>query len=915
MVHASKPLTAGKIQSYFRDEYSSASNSYFTQSGTLKGHWHGQLATTLDLSGEVTPEAFDRLSEGQHPATGEQLIQHRDTIKTQSGEELGHRAGWDFTFNAPKTVSLTATVGADDRVRRAHGIAVRAALDAIENYVQARIGGDHAAETTGKWIAATFEHDTARPVDGYPAPHLHTHVIVFNMTEDRTGQARSLQPYELFRIQSMATATYQNKLESQLRKIGYGIERGTNHAPDIKGYSREYLESESLRAAQLRKEMEDRGLIGRDAMVNLAHQNREKKLKLTPEQLQQIHRQHAQEHGNQPDRVVAEAGQKTVKEIAPDKALARAEAAVTFARNRLAERTSVFDHFEVVRDALRHTQGRIGLPEIEAELDRQKAAGLFIEVQHIRPNAPAFRYTTPELVAIERETIRAVYEGQGKVQPIATLTEAAISDRFKDRLDSEHPGQLLPNLNADQIRLTQQALSNRDVIFGIQGRAGTGKTTALSAIRELAEANGYKACGLGPTSRAVKGLKEAGMEAETLQAHLLAKQQPENEGLFRPKLFFVDESSLASSKQMHDFLEGLGPRDRVLLIGDTKQHQSVEAGRIFEELQDAGLGVARLEKIVRQKDDDLRLVVEAMADGRIADGVELLKSQDRVQTIEHREQRFRAIAHAFAEAPQSTLVISPDNQSREELNARIRSALKEEGQVGEDIFKLGILKNRQNLTSQDRKEASSYRVGDSIRYHRGSDINGFAAKSYASVVDVNPDENLLTVRKPDGKFVTYDPARLSGVAVYEPEVRSFAIGDRVQFLTPWREKAISTRDTGTIQYLDPDGNARVRLDESDRVVSWNLNQNKHIDYAYAMTSHSSQGTTVDQVLVHIDTSETRIQALINEMLAYVALSRPRFNAQIYTDNADKLEKALSRSNQNTTALSQEQIRQPVGMSI
>lgn len=906
MVHASKPLTAGKIQSYFRDEYSSASNSYFTQGGTLKGHWHGQLAIAFGLSGEVTPEAFDRLSEGQHPITGEQLIEHRDTIKTQSGEELGHRAGWDFTFNAPKTVSLTATVGADDRVRCAHGMAVRTALDAIEKYVQARIGGDHAAQTTGKWIAATFEHDTARPVDGYPAPHLHTHVIVFNMTEDAKGQARSLQPYELFRIQSMATAIYQNKLESQLRAFGYRIERGTNHAPDIKGYTREYLESESLRAAQLHKEMENRGLTGRDAMVNLAHQNREKKLKLTPEQLQQVHRQHAQEHGNQPGRVVLESGQKVVKEMAHDKGVARAEAAVTFARDRLAERASVFDHFEVIRDALRHTQGRIGLLEIEAELDRQKGAGLFIEVQHIRPNAPAFRYTTPELIEIERETIQAVRNGQGEARSIATLTEAAINDR----LNPEHPA-----LNADQIRLIHQALGNRDFIFGVQGRAGTGKTTALSVIRKFAEENGYRAYGLGPTSRAVKGLREAGIEAETLQAHLQSKQQPASEGLFRPKLFFVDESSLASSKQMRDFFKALGPSDRVLLIGDTKQHQSVEAGRIFEELQDAGMSVARLEKIVRQKDDDLRVVVEAMAEGRIADGVELLKSQNRVQTIENKQERFQAIAHAFAEAPESTLVISPDNQSREELNTAIRSALKTAGQVGEDIFQIGILKNRQNLTSQDRKEASSYRAGDSIRYHKGSHVYGFAAKSYASVVEINADDNLLTVRRADGKFVTYDPARLSGVAVYEPEVRSFAVGDRVQFLTPWREKAISTRDTGTIQYLDDNGNARVRLDGSDRVVSWNLKQNKHIDYAYAMTSHSSQGATVDQVLIHLDTSETRIQKLINEMLAYVALSRPRFDAQIYTDNADKLEKALSRSNQNTTALSQEQILQPVGMAM
>src|SRR5947209_19938644 len=213
MLHASKPLTSGKIQSYFRSEYSSASKSYFTQGGTLCGEWHGQLAPTLGLAGDVSAEAFDRLAEGHHPLTGEQLIRHRDTIKTQTGEELGHRAGWDLTFNAPKTVSLTALVGEDEPVREAHRNAVRAALSETEKYVQARMGGNAPAETTGKWIAATFEHDTARPVNGYPAPHLHTHVVVFNVTEDARGQARSLQPYELFQIQSMATAVYQNQLE------------------------------------------------------------------------------------------------------------------------------------------------------------------------------------------------------------------------------------------------------------------------------------------------------------------------------------------------------------------------------------------------------------------------------------------------------------------------------------------------------------------------------------------------------------------------------------------------------------------------------------------------------------------------------------------------------------------------------
>jgi ATP-dependent exoDNAse (exonuclease V) alpha subunit len=148
---------------------------------------------------------------------------------------------------------------------------------------------------------------------------------------------------------------------------------------------------------------------------------------------------------------------------------------------------------------------------------------------------------------------------------------------------------------------------------------------------------------------------------------------------------------------------------------------------------------------------------------------------------------------------------------------------------------------------------------------------------------------------------------VKGVTIYEPEMRAFAEGDRIQFTAPWKEKSISGRDLGTVTQLDPHGNITVQLDGSDRTVSWNLNQNKHIDYAYAMTSHSSQGATVDRALIHIDTGDSRVRALIDETLVYVATSRPRFDAQIFTDNADQLTAALSRRHENATALSSEQI--------
>ncbi|MGH9770451.1 MAG: MobF family relaxase [Candidatus Acidiferrales bacterium] len=894
MLDISKPLTSGKVQSYYRSEYSAASNSYFTQGGTLRGEWHGQLSGVLNLSDEVTAEAFDRLSEGQHPATGEQLVRHRETIKTRAGEEVGHRAGWDLTFNAPKTVSLTALVGEDERVREAHRQAVRTALDATEKYVQARMGGINPAETTGKWMAATFEHDTARPVDGYPAPHLHTHVVVFNLTEDATGQARSLQPYELFKIQSMSTAVYQNELEYQLRRLGYEIARGTNHAPDIKGYSAEYLASESQRSAQIYREMEERGQTGREQRVQLAHQNRDEKLKLSPDELRALHKRSAEEFGSQPAHLVAEAAARHHREVSEEKAQRRAQSAVSFARDRLSERSAVFEHFETIRDALRHTQGKARLADIEIELGRQHEQGRFLQVDHVRPNAPGARYTTPELVAMERETIERVRAAQEQLRPVAGIDYALVMSRYGDQL------------NEDQRRLVYETLTTRDRIFGIQGGAGTGKTTALRAVRELAEEHGYQTAGLGPTSKAAKVLQEAGMEAETMQAYLTRGRQAREDS--RPRLFFVDESSLASSKQMRDFLQTVQPQDRVLLIGDTRQHQSIEAGRIFEELQQAGMRVSTLSKIVRQKDESLKQVVEAMAAGRVAEGVDLLIEQNRVHEIAHRQERFEAIARAYAAKPEGTLVISPDNRSREELNAAIRTELCQAGQLDADAYRMPILVNRQEVTGADRGVATSYRTGDIVRYLRGSEALGIEAKSYATVIDTDGEQNRVTVKKSDGRFVAYDPARLRGITLYEPQIRAFAEGERVQFTSPWKEQGVSNRDLGTITQLDENGNVRVKLDGSDRTVTWNLNSNQHLDYAYAMTSHSSQGATVDQVLIHVDTADSRPRALVNDTLAYVAISRPRYDAQVFTDDAGRLGKALSRSHENATALRPEQIQ-------
>src|SRR5690242_11705027 len=267
MLTISNPLSASQAQAYHAEEFGNARENYYTKGDQIRGEWHGKLAEQWGLRGTVSEEHFQRLAEGQHPITGEQLVRHkaaREYVNDQGQKirTMEHRAGWDATFSAPKTVSLTALVGGDERVREAHEASVNTALNELENYVQARIGGNHPAQTTGKWIAAKFEHDSARAVDGYAGRQLHTHVVCFNLTEMANGETRALQPKELYRTQQYATAIYRTELAARLQELGYEIEHGRSGQPEVKGYSKEYIDASSPRRQQITEHLAEEGVRG-----------------------------------------------------------------------------------------------------------------------------------------------------------------------------------------------------------------------------------------------------------------------------------------------------------------------------------------------------------------------------------------------------------------------------------------------------------------------------------------------------------------------------------------------------------------------------------------------------------------------------------------------------------------------------
>lgn len=904
MLTISKPLSASQAQTYHQKEFAAREQNYWSQRGAIAGQWQGQLAAKLGVAGAVSAEDFGKLSQGQHPETGEQLVRQRASYEYQGADgktvkTMEHRAGWDATFSAPKSVSLTALVGGDDRVREAHRESVTTALEQLEYYTQARIGGNHPPETTGKFIAAKFEHDTARPVDGYVAPQLHTHAVVFNLTERANGQPRAIQPQSLFASQQFATAVYQSELTYRLKDLGYEITVGRSGAPEIKGYTQEYLDASSPRSQQIREYLERTGRHGREAAEIAAHHTRDRKEIHTQGEVMAAHRKLAADFGHQADAVVRGARERQQHQEKPTNSFDRVRESLTFSRDKNFEREAVVDERVLIRDGLRRGMGDVTYAQVRDNLNARIASGEFQSVE--RAHMPGRQFTTAKTIAAEREIVNRVREGRNQVDPVLPRSQAiSVANQHRQ-------------LNRTQRSVVEDVLSSPDRIQGIQGFAGSGKTTTLSVIRNAAETQGYQVEGFAPTSRAARQLGDAGVQAGTLQGFLAKSSVPVIPE--QKRFYFVDESSLASTNQMREFVSRLAPQDRVLLVGDTRQHQGVEAGRPFEQLQDAGMRTARLDEIVRQKDPALKSAVELLATGQVTSALDALQKQGRVKEIVDNEDRIRAIARSYSESPEKTLIVSPDNASRRELNAAVRRELKANGTIGSEDHSFRILVQRQEMTGAERSWANRYEINDVIRYARGSKFAGIQAGEYGTVVGISPAANALTVEKSSGERANYDPRRLAGVSVYREVVHHFSPGDRIQFTAPDRGLGVANRDLAVIESVGRDGQITARLDNNRR-IEFNANEHRHFDHGYAVTSHSSQGLTAERVLVNADTGVH--PDLLNSRFGYVSISRASHEATLFTDDISKLNPKLSADVSKTSAIEMSQtpsIVQGIGMGV
>ncbi len=904
-----------RAASYYED----GADDYYAKEGEAS-EWQGKGAAALGLTGAVDSERFRELLAGHIAKDGR-------TSRTSTRQDSNNRIGIDLTFSAPKSVSLQALIGGDPAIIRAHDVAVERAIATAEERAQARkkVKGRSHVEETRNLVVAKFRHETSRERD----PQLHTHALVLNLTQRRDGEWRALRNDEIVKTTRYLGAVYRAELAAELQRVGYTLRHGREGFFELAHIDRVQLAAFSQRAEQIERRLADAGLT-LDSATSAQKQKvwRDTRIRKTPTDRQALFAEwHARARELGIEFTKREGAlDRDIRTEAPGAAgdapssHATAEGArrgVRFAIAHLTERQAIMEERELLDVALKHAVGQATLRDIEREVDRRTAGGYLIRESPLyrvadqptkeRPRPPSAwiaslvgqgvgrdaarervndaiakgrlvaaerRYTTQTALEREKRILQIEREGRDRVSPIIA-TEAA-----QLRLASS-------DLTAGQRAAVELIATSPHRVVGVQGYAGTGKSHMLDHAKTILEEGGHRVVALAPYASQVRALRDLGVEARTLASFLAAGEKD----LDSRTVLVIDEAGTVPTRQMEQALKLAEHAEaRVVLLGDTRQTKAIEAGRPFDQLQNAGMRTALMQEIQRQKDPALRESVALAAKGEASASLAHIRE---VREIRDDRERRAAIAGDYARMPAEersrTIVVAGTNEARREINRAVRENLGLAGR-GHEYATL----TRRDTTQAERAFAKNYAPGDIIQPERDYPRRGLERGALYEVTETGPG-NRLTVRGEKGEVIQFCPMTHRHLSVYEPERAELAPGDRVRITRNDAVLDLANGDRFTVAAVSP---TVITLADGKRQVELPADRPIHLDHAYATTIHSSQGTTADRVLIDAAT-KSRTTA---KDVYYVAISRAQHEARIYTNDRATLPRAIERENPKHAAL-------------
>lgn len=826
-----------------RSYYSTA--DYYTQGQELTGCWRGKAAAMLGLSGDVKQADWDALCENLHPATGEQLTKRKNTERI---------VGYDCNFHVPKSVSLLFAVTKNERLLDALRESVQATMQDMEAEMKTRVrkGGKQEDRETGNLVWGEFVHTTSRPVDSVPDPHLHIHAYAFNATYDREEQAWKAGKFrDLKRDAPYFEAVFHSRLAHKLSDLGLPIER-TKNGWELAGIDKAFIAKFSRRTTQIEEKARKLGIENAQAKDGLGARTRENKQKnLAWEQLQSLWNDRMTPAERQ---TLAELAERIGGESAPKDETA-AGRGLEYAVGHSFERKSVVPERRLLATALRQSVGQATPDDVMRHYERSSLINGTRYGQRM--------VTTREVLDEERRLVKFARDGRGTCRPFVERKETFERDW----------------LNTSQKQAVRHVVESRDRIILVRGAAGVGKTTLMQEAVETIEQSGTKVLAFAPSADASRGtLRDAGFKDADTVARLLVDDKLQQQAA--GQLLWIDEAGLLGTKTMADvFALAEQINARVLLTGDRYQHGAVERGAALKLLEEeAGVVPASVKEIQRQQ-GTYKAAVRALSEGDIATGFKRLDGLGWIQEIPQGERYEKLAADYVATiaAGKSALVVSPTHSEGDKITAEIRSKLKDASKLGKVEREFRVLSSA-NLTEAERGDAVNYATGDVLVFHQNA--KGFA-RGQRVMVD---SEQALPL----------DQAK--NFQVYRAATLPLAAGDTLRITQNGRtldgEHRLNNGALYQVKGFDKGSNIVL---ENGWVVGKDFG---HWQHGYCVTSHSSQGKTVDRVFV--GQSSESFSASSAEQF-YVSASRARECVTIYCDDKAALMEAVRKSDERISA--------------
>lgn len=823
-----------------------------------RGVWGGQTVARLGLAGEVCTLELARLCRNRDPLADEPL-----TPRTA----IARRVGWDVSFHAPKSVSVLYGLCGDPSLLAAFRGAVSETLVEIERDARTRVrrGGADVDRTTANLAWATFIHTAARPVNGVVDPHLHAHCLVFNLTYDPVeARFKALQPEFLYRDAPYFQAAFHARLAAAVRALGFDVYR-TRTAWEVAGVPTDLLRRHSRRTALIERTAAERHISDPKEKDALGAKTRERK---APARGLAVLRQEWQALLTPVERAAILAVLRRELPVETPSAL-EVEDALRFAVAHVFERVAVASRRTLLAAALRVGVGRLTHADLTAEFDRQPLIVRSVDGEQM--------VTTAEVLAEEQALIAFARDGRGVCRPLAPSDSLPADTR----------------LSASQLEAVRQVLSSTDRVTLMRGAAGTGKTTVLAECVRRMEAAGRCVVVLAPTAYAARsGLRREGFLSADTVARFLTDRSLQFAA--RGQVVWVDEAGLLGGRDAARLFHLVATLNaRLVLGGDRRQHAPVPRGSVLKLLEtEAGLQPAELVKIRRQA-GRYREVVSLLARGQATDGFDALDAMGWVRELpdDLRPAALAADYLAAVAAGESVLVVSPTHAEGRAVTEAVRTALKAKGLLACDELGFPRLE-AVDLTVAERGRPEQYHREQVVEFHLAA--KGFRVGERWEVEGVRGNE--VDVRAADGRRSVLPLHFANRFGVFARREIRLAVGDLVRVTKSGRAADGRRLDNGAV----------CRVTGFTRTGAVVLNTGAvlpptfaHLTHGYAVTSPTSQGRTVDVVLI---AESFRSFPAAGREQWYVSVSRGRRRAVVYTDDKAALREAVRRSDPRPTAV-------------